>query len=1214
MYACNTPEFFIDCWCVASYHRLGAKVNTSVFAKCWTLLFVRRLSSSFLFDGINMLSFSALDNGEPIRSHRHSLHPMGCMLQLEEVLRHERFDSTDLYTSPKQHYAFAVPVMQFSPQILVCSIKGDGEHASFTLSKIHDARYESTPYRLYKREDNGRLLIVTVAHPTYSASFHESIECVPSTGMRILPLDIRSMNDECVMKPIFLALGYARETMQDCVEGMLTTPIPLSALFCLPQHDDDTEAASSSLYAPPWLTCSQLVQLLVNITRVVDTMPPATTCSPSVQCIFIMNPDVIGASSNAYDKHALPCDPLVAGLSPLAFSECNVGEEPTTQQQPSGRSMRTSHIMRCIAIMALQLLTRQFSLESSLLVRRKLVDIFPTYPGIVSVVVELWRSAILMERGTYHDRMMISHASPSLRVFTRCVHISSDSFDKYPVGSTSYDYFTSVHDIPALVTIVACSGREWPGCHTLVLKSVLKLIETGNMDYAVLIRLLPLFVQDLHSCNAAPILFNSPEKSDDAATRCYTDSMSWCADNLKIICKVLTHTIYHGDLTRLRSAQQQLLDCGIGLHIGSDIIGTLLHFITIDQTFSPIPIATFRARLIAIIGIIVAMSFRFSTIRKRYLTPKSVRIFGKVLIDASKLRVITAGERDRLVAMMLVMTQFRRWIGDVVPSEYAKLDAFALKRIKADYDLLYKCFRSVDDNAFLRFVLPCWNKSFGEMLLFDLTHRLHNMLKVCIETYRSSSQSIIANDDAHPDAIRNADLVVDKMESILSWLVHLAWRSDDVVSASSYSSLYTGMFVASVLRQHCHFVVYDAASFCDQDDKIMESSSSPTTTPPESDHVSWNVYSPNTVHDAIVQSPFSSLVGVDAMETSPFIMCMSTPPPKRSQMIGCTSSHFKHIGRGMLKVSASVDDGCPSRQEVIGMTMVKCSKEHPSAELFHYDNSKESSYNAVSSRHLYKTPSLITSESTGTNAMMSVRIIDGGETNNMVIGFIWQHTKDFTALDGDEIIGQTPNSFGLCMRTGRVSFLDDRGVQVNFPYVPPFGSDSQCMIGIVNNQIYAIVDDIMFPVIEQLILPSDCYIHGAIHFGCAGAYANVDFLAYEDNICNEDSSDGRTILPTVHPNGVALQLERIAKRTFAPCFHSHARARDDNRDCESYVKLDEIVNDDDRARLPDTINRLIDRVNMAFERCTVAECGGACKIMSYIHTSIHGIVRDNQPF
>ena len=234
----------------------------------------------------------------------------------------------------------------------------------------------------------------------------------------------------------------------------------------------------------------------------------------------------------------------------------------------------------------------------------------------------------------------------------------------------------------------------------------------------------------------------------------------------------------------------------------------------------------------------------------------------------------------------------------------------------------------------------------------------------------------------------------------------------------------------------------------------------------------------------------------------------------------------------------------------------------------------------------------------GTTGMMDVRIVDSGETNDIMIGLTWNLEADSNMPGGlDKIVpGRTPYSVGLAVSTGHVYFLDKDGKRSKLPYTVPCGTTSRLCIGIAYNKIYFVLDNVFYPPLPDFSIPDGCDIHGLVRFGCGGIKLTSRSLTNRWSL--ERHLDGT--LKETKSNPVAHSLYLAELRTkVCPHYHAHRRAK------EARPHLMDMKKDsEDYRALPEEARELIDRVHLACIEC-VAD---ACPAPKYLRDKIQAII------
>jgi hypothetical protein len=231
----------------------------------------------------------------------------------------------------------------------------------------------------------------------------------------------------------------------------------------------------------------------------------------------------------------------------------------------------------------------------------------------------------------------------------------------------------------------------------------------------------------------------------------------------------------------------------------------------------------------------------------------------------------------------------------------------------------------------------------------------------------------------------------------------------------------------------------------------------------------------------------------------------------------------------------------------------------------------------------------------GTTGMAEIRVVDSGDTNDIILGITWD-LKSYAGRPHDLatlIPGSTPTSIGLIVSTGNVRYLDPQtGAQVETPYVAPSGSTSKICIGIAHRKVFFIVDNTFYPPIPDFMLPSGCNLHAVARLGCLGIKLTMRALARKWT--EERSSDGLLLLANHNPIAHALHLSKLRTKV---CPHYHAHRRPD--DCRpSLVSYD--VGAAKYDGLPSDMQNLIRFIQLANIPCAIEECQAPGIIRSII--------------
>jgi hypothetical protein len=179
---------------------------------------------------------------------------------------------------------------------------------------------------------------------------------------------------------------------------------------------------------------------------------------------------------------------------------------------------------------------------------------------------------------------------------------------------------------------------------------------------------------------------------------------------------------------------------------------------------------------------------------------------------------------------------------------------------------------------------------------------------------------------------------------------------------------------------------------------------------------------------------------------------------------------------------------------------------------------------------------------TGTTGAMEVKLVDSGETNDLVIGITWSLKEEGIGSSRgnarhleDIVPGFTPTSLGLCPN-GVVHYIDASGVPVSTTCTAPFASGSKVVICVAYDRVYLIVDSVIYPPVPGLVLPKSAQVHGLFRFGCLGVKITMRHLSSTWN--QNRNHDGSLVHATTNPIAHALYLAELRTKV---CPHYHAQ-------------------------------------------------------------------------
>jgi hypothetical protein len=181
----------------------------------------------------------------------------------------------------------------------------------------------------------------------------------------------------------------------------------------------------------------------------------------------------------------------------------------------------------------------------------------------------------------------------------------------------------------------------------------------------------------------------------------------------------------------------------------------------------------------------------------------------------------------------------------------------------------------------------------------------------------------------------------------------------------------------------------------------------------------------------------------------------------------------------------------------------------------------------------------------GTTGAMEVKLVDSGETNDLVVGITWSLREEEEEGIGnspggrrhleDIVPGFTPTSIGLCPN-GVLYYIDADGRPVSSTYTAPFASGSKIVICVAYDRVYFIVDSVFYPPVPGLVLPKSAQVHGLFRFGCLGIKISMRHMSSTWN--QNRNHDGSLVHAVTNPVAHAIYLAELRTKV---CPHYHAQ-------------------------------------------------------------------------
>ncbi len=506
----------------------------------------------------------------------------------------------------------------------------------------------------------------------------------------------------------------------------------------------------------PWKlpTDTQLVDLVTKVAAETDYISKALYFLPSLDTVFITNPSALGG-----DK------PLSFKLCPFALG---------MESELPHKSFKQILARRTMALFILSLATNLSDLTDTRLVQM-LPSAFNKSPGLVTAFMELWHVSKPEARHAPDEgalSMMMHYTTPALPPYSSpttsaaveppddatMVACSATMRTLNEVRSRTPRDF-AVEQVPGLLTAMTC--HHSPTIHSLATDGLWRLLLGATKPHHAEA------IGIITTC--APIVVPSgltglidPSSSHKSA--------NWI-QRLNVLDRCLIENERSGDYARLRRLQQALLSAGIGQHLGGSLAGVQGSF-------------TLKV-LVPVVKLSASAWVHFPILRTRLIFDRNVRKMAKMLVDATNRKDLDAADRDRVVLMMLVMSDFMAWANQ--PTALGVPDDAPWMRM----------WDEVDEEVFLLRGLPCWHAQLSDATTASMVRKLERALDKAVAAFEQSA----------PGAPRDA--LTKKLSYILDWLTHFAWNSVEQVTAASFQSLYTAHFLALIFRKPGHAVYHE---------------------------------------------------------------------------------------------------------------------------------------------------------------------------------------------------------------------------------------------------------------------------------------------------------------------------------------------------------------------------------------------------------------------
>lgn len=1014
----------------------------------------------------------------------------------------------------------------------------------------------------------------------------------------------------------------------------------------------------------PWprITDTQLVDLLTRMITEIDFLHKSLFYAVSLTSVFIVNPSQLGTD---YPLHFRLC-PFSLGM---------------VQELPTGVFKHQIERL-CIAEFILQMATRLEDLSSPLL-RKRMMLAFTYSPGLIAAFLDIWRSASgpLVEDVCSSEKTMCDvdpFVGPSPPVIAPDAKVTDfvPAVTAFTLVRSKQRHEYKIDHVPGLLSALRCIDS--PTMHSTAVDGIWRFMINATRP----------LLADAVGIATQCIAIIVPTKKSTALSNpsSISKSVAWIL-RMNVIDRILFENERSGDYSRLRMAQQRLLEAGIGRQLGGSVTGQNTKFAL--------------KVLMPLVRVSTLASFQFPTLSSRLIFDRNVRKMSKMCFEAQPRGDIDATDVLRFVSMMLVMSDFKGWCG----STDTKMDKHADIDVK-----LLELWERLDDETFLLYALPCWNAKIGDATTAAIVSKLEGAFYRFVTAYMNADVS-------------GKKMIGERLTYALDWLVQFAWNASEQVQNASYQSLYTSYFMAVLFRKHSQSVFFDAplnreylpineVEKADSDERVIlpnmiksfsgsESNSgqtkvddTPTETPsiwqpsvPTSDDTSTlegaggiATLSTSLFNCSLVSSVPSAGV-VEKSTASPSIM--NTMPsavhrhstwhdavevpfaswssnilraikrlegmePSNPEGLACVLRTFKHpiaarnlVGYAKHHQAVYSDyyvplpsmHGAPTSENLVFFNLPKSRTDlayhedgaprvripppdgrepieagtdcrYSSVWVLPHDEMRaiDPSYTtfepitlAALNHRICHTKS---SPVKGTTGMMDVKIVDGGATNELMVGLSWNIEADANLVGGLEkmVPGRTRNSIGLALHTGHLYFLDKDGKAVRMPYIVPTGTGSRVCIGIAYNKVYFVVDSVFYPLVPDFIIPDGCDIFGLLRVGCSGAKVTTRCMASGWNL--DRHLDGTLKYAKTNPVAHSLYLAGLRTKV---CPHYHALRRSRNaRPTLADIPKSSVLYE----ALPTEAQELIDRVHVANIHCPP----DGCIAPAYLREKISAII------
>ncbi|MFJ1267819.1 hypothetical protein ACD661_04490 [Legionella lytica] len=352
-------------------------------------------------------------------------------------------------------------------------------------------------------------------------------------------------------------------------------------------------------------TMTQLVDFMTKISVEMDWLSSDLTFYPSLDTIFITNPEQIG-TERAFKFQLCPSALLL-----------NVELKPGLERYQIHRHM--------LAILFLHLATQTTDLNEPMPVE-KINAAQQKYPAFIAAFIELWESTCKLEVTPEGRMRSMQQLSPTIsalhkiRITENQTWSTAEFFALLSGTASNHAEILSSVSAPALLNLYQNSNAED------------KLLMTRHLAQSV-------------------ELLMPRDKSDLTVPSSISKSERWMS-RMNLISALLQELAQQDNLDSLHQTQQRLLAAGIGNQLGGNLSSH-------NGSFA-------LAVLVPAIKVSTWMSFQFATIKVRLIFERNVKKMAQMLFDATVSKensaYITTTECEQYILMMLIMSDFGKWI------------------------------------------------------------------------------------------------------------------------------------------------------------------------------------------------------------------------------------------------------------------------------------------------------------------------------------------------------------------------------------------------------------------------------------------------------------------------------------------------------------------------------------------------------------------------